>query len=405
MVSSCNNKKIRLLIPIRNFVGGIRTYLNYTHGNLDKDKYELFFLLDSEEWRSLIVDSFEGFKVNVLTVKKRNSSVSMFLAMFSFLMRNRDCIVHSQGLTAGMISIFANILFRRPHVITLHQVFGKGYSIDSFFEKHAGPKKFILQSALARADKLQCVGDDARENLLEFFPRLRKYADKVVVIRNGINIGTFESPPGKGLALFEKEDDKFYIGFLGRYMPHKGFQYVIDVVDTIVNELNIKDIKVMCVGGPSGFISRYQNEITKRTLGEYFEFMGFVENVAPILKELDLLLMPSLAEACSLLAMESMVCGTPIVAFSCIGIRELLENTPARMVPVGDRKRLVEEILKIKTSYKSVKLEFDNFMPQARERYDVKSTSAKLDELFGKLAEGHTFDTRFTGSSASTDGM
>lgn len=382
-----NKKKINILIPIKNPVGGIRTYLKYTHGNLDRNVYEFSFLIDSSEWLKRIRDSFSGFQVKVFCPKRQRSNVSMLLSIFFLLMRNKYQLIHSQGLTAGMMSTIANLLFGRPHVLTLHQVFGQGYSIDQFFEKYARLKKYIIQVMLSRADIIQCVSNDAKENLLEFFPGLLRSSEKIIAIRNGIDIEVFDIFRNVDTKPFEKNEDKFYIGFLGRYMPHKGFQYVIDAVDVIVNEFKEKDIKVISVGDSSGFFNMYKREINKRSLDQYFEFLDFIENVAPVLKHIDLLLMPSLAEACGLLAMEALVCGTPIVAFSCIGLREVLQNTPARMVPVGDLKRLVQEIIDTKNSYPGTKMEFDNCIAQARERYDVKTAAAKLDELFTKLVK------------------
>jgi glycosyltransferase involved in cell wall biosynthesis len=374
-------------MTIRNPVGGIRTFLKYTHGHLNRDLYELSFLSSSKEWLTRIQDDFKGYRVHAICAKHENSSLSMLLTMVLLLVRNKYHVIHSQGLTAGMMSVVANMIFRRPHVITLHQVFGKGYSIDKFFDRYPRLKKYIIQIFLRNADVIHCVSNDARENLLEFFPGLQRNQDKIIAILNGISVEEFhivnkmETPP------FRKIAGKFYIGFIGRYMPQKGFQHVIAAVDTMVNELKVDDMKVICVGGVSGYIREYRREIDKRALSEYFEFMDFFENISPVLKQINLLLMPSLAEACGLLAMEALVCGTPIVASSCIGLREVLRDTPARMVPVGDIKGFVKEVIDIKKSYPGFKKEFENFIPQARERYDVKTAAARLDELFKKLVK------------------
>jgi glycosyltransferase involved in cell wall biosynthesis len=382
-----NKHKIKILIPIRHPVGGIRTFLKYTHGNLGRDIYEFSFLSSSKEWLTRIQDDFNGYHVHAICAKRENSTLSMLLSMFSLLMRRKCNIIHSQGLTAGMISVIANMIFRRPHVITLHQVFGQGSFADKYFGRYARLKKNLIQAILANADIIQCVSDDARKNLLEFFPGMQKNQHKIITIRNGIDVVRFADNHKFYDEPFKKSVDRFYVGFIGRYMPEKGFLYVIDAVDTMVNELAVKNIRVVCVGGFSAFIREYKREIGKRNISEYFEFLDFFENIAPVLKHIDLLLIPSQAETCPLLPMEALVCGTPIVAFSCIGLREVLQDTPARTLPVGDLKGLVNEVLDIKNSYPGVKKEFDNFMAQARERYDVKTAAAKLNELFRKLAK------------------
>ncbi|OGW53816.1 MAG: hypothetical protein A2Y81_04415, partial [Nitrospirae bacterium RBG_13_43_8] len=270
-----NDKKINILIPIRRPVGGIRTYLKYTYGNLDEKVYELSFLIDSNEWLKRIRDSFNGFRIKVFCARRKNSNVSMLLSIFFLLMRNKYHIIHSQGLTAGMISVIVNIIFRRPHIITLHQVFGQGCFSDKFFDKHARPKKYTIEIILRNVDIIQCVSDDAKENLLEFFPGLQKIQDKIITIRNGIDVEEFSSFKKLDTKPFERSNYKFYIGFIGRYMPEKGFPYIIDAVDAIVHDLKEKDIRVISVGGSSGFLRKYKREIEKRALTEYFEFLDF----------------------------------------------------------------------------------------------------------------------------------
>ena len=113
--------------------------------------------------------------------------------------------------------------------------------------------------------------------------------------------------------------------------------------------------------------------------------MLFFENVTPVLKNIELLLIPSLGESCGLVPMEGLVCATPIIAFSCLGVREVLKNTPAIMVPVRDIKRTANEILKMMNDYGNIKRKFEDFEPEARKRFDSRITAKKLEELFYNL--------------------
>ena len=58
------------------------------------------------------------------------------------------------------------------------------------------------------------------------------------------------------------------------------------------------------------------------------------------MKGMDVVAMPSRWEACGLLAMEALTAGVPIVGTNCIGLREVLSGSPARMVSPGDNEAL-----------------------------------------------------------------
>jgi len=307
------------------------------------------------------------------------------LALLKVLVGNKFDLLHSQGYTAGILGVFINSVFHVPHIITLHRTFGEGQFSNTFWDEHTLIKKRLIEFMLSKADIIQTVSYDAQENLLEYFPGLRKKAKKIVVIRNGINTNQFEENAPVQNKPIIRESGKFTIGFLGRYMPEKGFPYLIETVDRLVNEFNKTAVKVVSVGGFGGFIREYQKEINDKGLTSYFKFLGFFDNVAPILREIDLLVIPSLGEACPLVPMEALVCGTPVIAFSCNGLSEVLMDTPAIMVPVKDSEGMAKEIIRIMENYEYVKNNFDNFATRAKERFDVTITVNKLRDLFADL--------------------
>ena len=77
----------------------------------------------------------------------------------------------------------------------------------------------------------------------------------------------------------------------------------------LINYYDRKDFRVVTVGGFGGFIREYKKEIEKKNLKDYFIFLNFQEKVAPVMKMFDILLIPSLGEACPLVPMEGLICG------------------------------------------------------------------------------------------------
>ena len=93
----------------------------------------------------------------------------------------------------------------------------------------------------------------------------------------------------------------------------------------------------------------------------------------------DVVVMPSLWEACGLLAMEAMVSGVPLIGTDCVGLREVLKGTPAAVVSTKDSAALASAILN----------EMDNpstsrareFVTEAATRFHVKRRASEIEDL------------------------
>lgn len=380
--------KVNILVPVKYPVGGIRTYLKYTYGNLDRNKYSFTLLGLDPDWLKLIKNDLQKHEVNLVLGNEKENTFGIGRLIFKALLASKFDIIHSQGYTSGVIASLVNLLFRIPHIITLHHVFNAGQYSDTFWQRHVWVKRFTLERILNRADVIQSVSLDARENILSTFPLFRKKPDKIVVIPNGVDVDTFVNNGKNNEVLLGGYDNTFIIGFLGRYMPEKGFPHLIEAVDYLVKQRKVKDFKVLSIGGFGGFIREYKKEVNRRGLTQYFEFLGFVENVYHFLTQVHAVVIPSLGEAAGIVSMEALIAGVPVVAFSCIGLREVLADTPAIMVPVGDYEAMANEVVRVKKDYENIKRGFEDFIPKAKERYSVDNTSKKLEEVFSKLIKG-----------------
>ena len=380
-------EKIRILVPIFYPVGGIKTYIKYTYGKFDRNIYEFDFVAPSKEWLERIKEDLKGFKVGLYPLSYKYINIAFVLLIVKLLLKKKYHIIHSQGYTAGILSNIANIIYKVPHIVTIHHIFGHGQFSDTFLDKFKWIKIETIRTILSRTNIIQAVSNDAMENLVEYFPGLKKIQNKLVTIVNGIDIVQFLGNDDSEEAPFKIEEDFFYVGFIGRFMPEKGFQYLIDAMDKLVNKRQIKNIRVVSAGGFGGFIREYKKKILRRNLNEYFIFFDFFDNIKPFLTSIHVLAIPSNGEACGLAAMEGVVCGTPIVAFNCIGLREVLSGTPAKLVKTGNVLELTNAIENIQSNYKNFKGLALDYVEEAKVRYDSKKTANKLEKVIIKMVE------------------
>jgi N-acetyl-alpha-D-glucosaminyl L-malate synthase BshA len=83
-------------------------------------------------------------------------------------------------------------------------------------------------------------------------------------------------------------------------------------------------------------------------LTPWVRFVGVVDEIAPVLKGADLLLLPSETESFGLVALEAMASGVPVVATEVGGLPEVVEHgVTGFLAPVGDVERMAGYCLDI----------------------------------------------------------
>jgi glycosyltransferase involved in cell wall biosynthesis len=297
------------------------------------------------------------------------------------LRTSRFALIHSQGIPTGAQVVLANSGLGVPHVMTSHDVFrpvhARGFRGQITL--------WLLGWLLSQIDTIVTVGDEARLNHLEHLPRLARDPGRVVTINPGIDSRSYaETDQMTCTALRDRfgiAQGTLLVGFLGRFVEQKGFLLLLEALECLTSDPPHMPYHVVAVGSRD-YEAEYRREVKRRGLGDLVSFHEFIPDPRAALRELDLLIMPSLWEALPVLPMEAMAVGTPVLGTDCIGLREVLAETPATMVPAGDSRALADSL---KNAIENPRLErARRFAPEARRRFDVRASSVKLLERFDR---------------------
>ena len=188
-------------------------------------------------------------------------------------------------------------LVKTPVVTTIH-----GFSSPAIIPVY---KKYNAQShyvAISEADKS---------------PEL----DYVATIHHGIDIAQFPFLEAEGK----------YLLFFGRIHPHKGVREAIDVAQRVGIKLVIAGI----IQDQDYFAAEVEPHIDGRTV-EYLGSVGPDQRADVLGHALALLHLISFEEPFGLSMVESMACGTPVIAFPRGSIREVIRH--------GETGYIVEDI-------------------------------------------------------------
>ena len=374
-------REYNVLVVVRHPVGGIRTFLRYVYGKFDRQRYSFTLIAPDLPEAQVLLDDLKELSLRFIPTDRNVSNKDLFQKITKILWHGNFDLIHSHGFTSAACSIFGALITGTPHILTVHDVF----TPSQFIGLMGSLKKTILGLMLSTIDYIHCVTNDTKNNLLDYLKILKLAKGKIIVIQNGIETDRFLGAKRRNLRQeYGLCEDTFLIGFLGRFMSQKGFRYLLEALAETqkINDLPKKPV-ILCFGEKDGFYREAMEDVRRKGLSESVLLLPFVADVASTLKGLDVVAMPSLWEACGLLAMEAMVAGVPLIGTNCVGLREVLKDTPATVVPARDNLALSDALLLEMRDPTKGKMK--NFVLEAAARFEVKERAAEIEQLMLKL--------------------
>lgn len=366
-----------ILIVARWPVGGIRTYIKYIYDYEALTNYGYTLLTPALRLKDFYGRVFRSSEFDY--IESKNDTRSFFLTVVITLKKLKPDLVHSHGLTAGVLVSPVARLFSVPHVLTTHDVFLPG----QFSGIKGAMKKRLIDWVLRGPQVINPCGFDASNNLKLTFPNLTD--QQVQPIRNGIDVASFSLDKTRDLkSELNLDDDVFLVGFFGRFMRQKGFDLLISAIDLWRQKQSDKKIHVVCFGW-GAYIREEQENIKNLGLSDSFSFMPQTDDMPSALRGVDAAIMPSRWEACPLLPMEAMVAGTVVVASDCIGMKEVCCSTPAVVFKQENVTDLYQKLDQVSNSIESHEAAAKKYMPIAAKQFDSNSTAQSLADLYDRL--------------------
>jgi hypothetical protein len=209
-------EKIKLLHIVPKTRGGIREYIISLLGKLSETgRFELHVLSHRDEY---FARRLSEMNVNQLHYDDKGSAAKTALALFFAALKavkeTGANVVHSHGYKAGLVSGVAAALRRKPHILTIHTLLGRG----------GNPLKKTLKSvyqALLPFFSLSIifVCDAARSG----FFSIGAHRKKLALVYGGLDFEKYATPAGPpdDIKKFVTEGD-IVIGCVARALAGKG---------------------------------------------------------------------------------------------------------------------------------------------------------------------------------------
>jgi len=204
----------------------------------------------------------------------------------------------------------------------------------------------------------------------------RLHPNRVQVIPLGIDLSQFQFDDKLVLS---QDTSKLILGYVGRIQNYdKGTDLLPLIAQQLLN-LCLFDFRLDIIGdGPDR--QNIENMVKHLGVEGNICFLGKRDDVPELLRNIDILIVPSRTEAFGLVAIEALATGTRVVASAIEGLNEILNECPeAALVPVEDVPGFATAVLSIWKHYGKQRSILGR--RYVEERFDARRMTNELENI------------------------
>ncbi len=283
-------------------------------------------------------------------------------------------LIHSHYWLSGLVGKQLQTWWHIPHVTMFHTLAAVKNSTGIGEEE----TELRIESEREVVDGCNLIIASTAREKRELIKRYGAHADKIAVIPCGVNPDLFQ-PMAKDIARRELGlNHQKVILFVGRIEPLKGLEQLLQAFTLIKDE---KPPMLMIVGGDDHSQSQVQ---TLQRMAEDLHIEDRVTFVGSVAQEklplfysaADICAIPSYYESFGMVALESLACGTPIVATNVGGMKRVIRwREMGRVAKDNSPRNLAREMAELLSSDGN----------QAR---DIRTRQARMAEFsWSKIAD------------------
>jgi glycosyltransferase involved in cell wall biosynthesis len=259
---------------------------------------------------------------------------------------------HAERLLPGRVVYY--IASAWPYRPSVHEIFWSSPTRRTWM---LGLKKILSAAPLfylknerrqrvLKFEHVLCVSQAVREDLAR---QAGIPFERSCVVHNGIDTGQFQPDNDWNPASWKKNSPALL--YAGGLYPHKGPDLAITGFSRALADSGMEGATLTIAGaGSVGYEAELKQLAKSQGLNGQVSFIGRVERseMPALLRQYDILLVPSKFEALSRIMQEGMACGLAVIGTASWGSKEILKNEENGLVfEPGDADGLAKQILRV----------------------------------------------------------
>ncbi len=311
-------------------VGGMETHmLNLARGFIKQgDEVEV---ITSSSFKSRKVEIYDGILIIRTPFFGKNLIGWVLTTIFSLLIflrrAGRADIVHGHDIASIFPCMFAKIFQNKPFILTLH---------SSHFIKVS--EKFIfkpyLKWGINRADFVFAASKEIKRIGEKLVP-----GKEIESLINPVDTELFSQEIKPSI---NRDEGELILVCPRRLVEKNGVHFLIEAMPKIHSRGKVK----LIVAGDGPLRKEIEKRLEELEIKERVTLLGSVPNekMPGIIASADLIVIPSLMEATSIAALESMACGKAIAASRIGGLPEIIDEDVGFLMEPGNPDDIARKI-------------------------------------------------------------
>ena len=270
-------------------------------------------------------------------------NMAMIECAHELLRTQKYDLIHAHDWLVAKAGIALKKAYKIPLISTIHATeYGRNRGIRNSIQRQINQTEWTLTYESWRV--ICCSKYMAREIAQVF----QLPADKIRVIANGVEVKNII--PGLVDPDFRDKyaaSNEKIVYFIGRLVPEKGVQVLIESVPSIIERYPHVKFIVSGVGYYHEYLKRLVNDLG---IGDKVYFTGFADDYMRnmIFTGADIAVFPSLYEPFGIVALEAMAAHVPVIVSDTGGLGEVIENEKDGLtVYPDDRASLADAVVRL----------------------------------------------------------
>lgn len=339
----------------------------------DRFRHAIICLTDHTDFSSRIKKPLKIIDLH----KKPGQDIGLYFRLWRVFRQLRPDIVHTRNLATLEAQLPAFLLGIKGRI---HGEHGRDiHDLDNTNWKYRWLRiffRFLVKRYIALS-----------HDLGEYLTRdVGVSSDRLDVITNGVDSLLFSPPIDQCKDKNSNGTVSHVFGTVGRLEEVKGHEYLIDAVNILrqSSPLLVESMRVIIVG--NGSLRKHLEEKARECgLNNVFSFYGARDDVVNVLHEMDVFVLPSLAEGISNTILEAMSCGLPVIATNVGGNPELVsEGETGTLVDRCNPSSLAEAMASYLISKEKIQYQGKKARERILSEFSMQSMVTSYMKVYGE---------------------
>lgn len=323
-----------------------------------------------------LIEEAKRIKIQTEIIKLRNPfDIRAVFLLKKLLKKHQIDILHCHDYKSDVIGFLASKFYKVKLISTYHGWTSADVKVVVY--------EFLDKIIVKKFDKIIAVSEGSRN----FLKNIGMPEEKLVVVGNAIDRVYFQDNESmenlrKSLAIPE---DYNVVGYLGRLSPEKGPRYFIEAIPEVLKTLPLTKF---LIAGDGPLKKELEDLTVSLNVEKNVIFIGRCrkEDIKKFYSTLDIFVLSSLRETASLVVMEAMAVGLPIVATRVDGPLSIIKDgITGLLVSPKDSGAIAKGIINLLSDRNKSQILARAAKDYARKEFSLSRMASKMEEVYREV--------------------